>query len=146
MSNSLVAETFCICQNLTAAKDATRNVPEFIYDPKSEAEFYRIFGTLTEEQYRCLIFISGIKTRPLLPPRTPLSKRMEKNPNVTLKVMVKEDVKMADLMRDSALTDSDALPTRLCMKCLHLCLSQHNLWHNQILMSNKNRLHIFNAV
>ncbi|VUZ53443.1 unnamed protein product, partial [Hymenolepis diminuta] len=82
------------------------------------------FDTLTEEQ-----FISGLKTKPWLPLRTPLSKQMEKNLNMTLQVMVREGVKIVNLMRDSALVDSDALPTRLCRKSLHLCFNQHNLWH-----------------
>ncbi|KAM3185554.1 hypothetical protein ACTXT7_006113 [Hymenolepis weldensis] len=38
------------------------------------------FGTLTEEQFRCLIFISGLQTKPRFSLRTRLLKIMEKNP------------------------------------------------------------------
>ncbi|VUZ49825.1 unnamed protein product [Hymenolepis diminuta] len=30
-------------------------------------------------------------------------------------------------------------------KCLHKCLNPHNLWYSRVLMSNRNRLHLFHA-
>lgn len=42
------------------------------------------FGTLTEERFRRLIFISGLQMKPWLPLRTCLLKVKEENPNVKL--------------------------------------------------------------
>ncbi|VUZ56396.1 unnamed protein product [Hymenolepis diminuta] len=47
-------------------------------------------STLTEEQFRCLIFISGLQTKPCLPLRTRLFKLMEENPNPKLRETVRE--------------------------------------------------------
>ncbi|VUZ44408.1 unnamed protein product, partial [Hymenolepis diminuta] len=67
------------------------------------------FGTLTEEQFRCFIFISRLQTKPQLPLRTHLLKLMEVNPNLSSQEIVKEGVKMANRIRDPVLIDSDAI-------------------------------------
>ncbi|KAM3183111.1 hypothetical protein ACTXT7_010999 [Hymenolepis weldensis] len=69
--------------------------------------------TLTEVQFRCLIFISGLQTKPFSPLRTRLLRLREENPKQQEMV---RGVKMANLMCDSALIDFDAMPTHLVHK------------------------------
>ncbi|VUZ49697.1 unnamed protein product, partial [Hymenolepis diminuta] len=100
-----------------SAEEIIKNVPEFINDPKSANSLNSFsFGHLTEEQFRCLIFISELLTTPLLPLRTRLLKRMEEHPNVTLREMVRREVKIANLARDSALINFDIVSTHLVQK------------------------------
>ncbi|VUZ56069.1 unnamed protein product, partial [Hymenolepis diminuta] len=74
------------------------------------------FGTLTEEQSRCLIFTSVPQTKPRLPQRTSPLKLLEEKPNVKLQEMVKEGIKMTCLTCDSTLIDSNAKRTRPVQK------------------------------
>lgn len=92
---------------------------EDLYDFAGVMNFHcnkRSFDTLTEEKFRCPIFISGLQMRLWLPLRTHLLKIMEKNPNVKLQETVRERVKVANLTRNLDLIGSDAKSTRLLHK------------------------------
>ncbi|VUZ48586.1 unnamed protein product, partial [Hymenolepis diminuta] len=108
-SSRSIKPSVCVeIRDPAAAEDVTMNLPEFIHDSESSEFFKSRSSTLTKERLRCLIFISGLRTKPWLPLRTRLLKIVEENPNVALQEMVRGGVKMANLTRDS-----DANPTRL---------------------------------